>query len=347
MLFDFILGKFSNDLAIDLGTANSLVYVRGKGIVLNEPSVVAVHKNAKGEKKVLAVGTEAKKMLGRTPGNIVAIRPMRDGVIADFDITEAMLRHFILSVHNRRALVRPRIIVSIPSGITQVERRAVRETVESAGAREIYLIEEPMAAAIGAGLPITEPISSMVVDIGGGTTEVAVISLAGIVYSKSVRVAGDKIDDEIVQYMKRKYSLLIGERSGENIKTELGNAYPDPSREVRRMEVRGRDLISGIPKIVEINSDEIREAIQEPVSLIVDAIKDALENAPPELAGDIVDRGIVLTGGGALLRNIDMLIRAETGLPITIADDPLSTVARGAGIALDQLDVLKEVTFQV
>ena len=347
LLFDFILGKFSNDLAIDLGTANTLVYVRGKGIVLNEPSVVAVHKNAKGEKKVLAVGTEAKKMLGRTPGNIVAIRPMRDGVIADFDITEAMLRHFILSVHNRRALVRPRIIVSIPSGITQVERRAVRETVESAGAREIYLIEEPMAAAIGAGLPITEPISSMVVDIGGGTTEVAVISLAGIVYSKSIRIAGDKIDEEIVQYLKRKYSLLIGERSGEIIKTTIGNAYPDPSGEIRKMEVRGRDLISGIPKILEINSDEIREAINEPVSLIVDAIKDALENAPPELAGDIVDRGIVLTGGGALLRNLDLLIRAETGLPITIADDPLTTVARGAGIALDQLDVLKEVTFQV
>ena len=347
MLFDFILGKFSNDLAIDLGTANTLVYVRGKGIVLNEPSVVAVHMNAKGEKKVLAVGAEAKKMLGRTPGNIVAIRPMRDGVIADFDITEAMLRHFILSVHNRRALVRPRIIVSIPSGITQVERRAVRETVESAGAREIYLIEEPMAAAIGAGLPITEPTSSMVVDIGGGTTEVAVISLAGIVYSKSVRVAGDKIDDEIVQYMKRRYSLLIGERSGEIIKMTIGCAFPDPSQEIRKMEVKGRDLISGIPKIMEINSEEIREAITEPISIIVDAIKDALENAPPELAGDIVDRGIVLTGGGALLRNIDLLIRAETGLPITIADDPLSTVARGAGIALDQLDVLKEVTFQV
>ena len=347
LLFDFILGKFSNDLAIDLGTANTLVYVRGKGIVLNEPSVVAVHKNAKGEKKVLAVGAEAKNMLGRTPGNIVAIRPMRDGVIADFDITEAMLRHFILSVHNRRALVRPRIIVSIPSGITQVERRAVRETVESAGAREIYLIEEPMAAAIGAGLPITEPISSMIVDIGGGTTEVAVISLAGIVYSKSVRVAGDKIDDEIVQYLKRKYSLLIGERSGELIKTTIGNAFPEPSQEIHRMEVKGRDLISGIPKIVEINSDEIREAIMEPISIIIDAIKDALENTPPELAGDIVDRGIVLTGGGALLKNIDLLIREETGLPITIADDPLSTVARGAGIALDQLDVLKEVTFQV
>jgi rod shape-determining protein MreB len=347
LLFDFILGKFSNDLAIDLGTANTLVYVRGKGIVLNEPSVVAVHMNAKGEKKVLAVGAEAKKMLGRTPGNIVAIRPMRDGVIADFDITEAMLRHFILSVHNRRALVRPRIIVSIPSGITQVERRAVRETVESAGAREIYLIEEPMAAAIGAGLPITEPISSMVVDIGGGTTEVAVISLSGVVYSKSVRVAGDKIDEEIVQYLKRKYSLLIGERSGELIKTTIGNAYPDAGGEVRKMEIKGRDLISGIPKIVEIHSDEIRDAITEPISIIVDAIKDALENTPPELAGDIVDRGIVLTGGGALLKNIDLLIREETGLPITIADDPLSTVARGAGIALDQLDTLKEVTFQV
>jgi rod shape-determining protein MreB len=284
-------------------------------------------------------------MLGRTPGNIVAIRPMRDGVIADFDITEAMLRHFILQVHNRRALVRPRIIVSIPSGITQVERRAVRETVESAGAREIYLIEEPMAAAIGAGLPIKEPTSSMIVDIGGGTTEVAVISLAGIVYAKSVRVAGDKIDEEIVQYMKRKYSLLIGERSGEIIKTTIGCAYPDD--EIRKVDVKGRDLISGIPKIVEINSEEIREAIQEPISIIVDTIKDALENAPPELAGDIVDRGIVLTGGGALLRKIDVLIREETGLPITIADEPLSTVARGAGMALDQLDVLKEVTVQM
>lgn len=345
MLFDFILGKFSNDLAIDLGTANTLVFVKGKGIVLSEPSVVAVHMDSRGMKKVLAVGAEAKNMLGRTPGNIIAIRPMRDGVIADFDITGAMLKHFILSVHNRRALVRPRIIVSIPSGITQVEKRAVRESVESAGAREIYLIEEPMAAAIGAGLPITEPISSMIVDIGGGTTEVAVISLAGIVYSKSVRVAGDKMDEEIVQYLKRKYSLLIGERSGELIKTTIGCAYPE--KEIRTIDVKGRDLISGIPKTIEVNSEEVREAIAEPISLIVDAIKDALENAPPELAGDIVDRGIVLTGGGALLRNIDILIREETGLPITIADDPLSTVAKGAGMALDQLDVLKEVTFQV
>ena len=345
MLFDFILGKFSNDLAIDLGTANTLVYVKGKGIVLNEPSVVAVHVDSRGVKKVLAVGAEAKKMLGRTPGNISAIRPMKDGVIADFDVTEAMLRHFILSVHNRRALVRPRIIVSVPSGVTQVERRAVRETVESAGAREIYLIEEPMAAAIGSGLPISEPTSSMVVDIGGGTTEVAVISLAGIVYSKSVRVAGDKIDEEIVQYMKRKYSLLIGERSAEIIKTTIGCVYPDEN--IRKIDVKGRDLISGIPKIIEVNSEEIREAIMEPIGFIIDTIRDALENAPPELAGDIVDRGIVLTGGGALLRNIDVLIREETGLPVIIADDPLSAVARGAGMALDQLDVLKEVTFQV
>jgi rod shape-determining protein MreB len=288
---------------------------------------------------------EAKNMLGRTPGNIVAIRPLREGVIADFDITEAMLRHFILRVHNRRALVRPRIIVSIPSGITQVERRAVKETVESAGAREIFLIEEPMAAAIGSGLPITEPISSMVVDIGGGTTEVAVISLAGIVYSKSVRVAGDQMDEEIVQYMRRRFSLLIGERSAEMIKMTIGCAYPEP--ELKKVDVKGRDLISGIPKIVEINSEEIREAILEPVSLIVGAIKDTLENTPPELAGDIVDRGIMLTGGGALLRGLDILIREETGLPVTIAEDPLSAVVRGAGIALDQLDILKEVTVQM
>jgi rod shape-determining protein MreB and related proteins len=345
VLFDFILGKFSNDQAIDLGTANTLVYVKGKGIVLSEPSVVAVHKDSRGVKKVLAVGSEAKKMLGRTPGNIIAIRPLLDGVIADFDVTEAMLRHFILMVHNRRTLVRPRIIVSIPSGITQVERRAVKETVESAGAREIFLIEEPMAAAIGSGLPITEPISSMVVDIGGGTTEVAVISLSGIVYAKSVRVAGDRMDEEIVQYMRRKFNLLIGERTGEIIKTTIGCAYPE--KELKTVDVRGRDLISGIPKIVEINSEEVREAIMEPVSLIIDAVKDALENSPPELAGDIVDRGIMLTGGGALLRGIDLLIREETGLPVTIADDPLSAVVRGAGMALDQLDILKEVTVQM
>jgi rod shape-determining protein MreB and related proteins len=345
MLLDYVLGKFSNDLAIDLGTANTIVYVKDKGIVLNEPSVVAVHQDSKGMKKVLAVGNEAKNMLGRTPGNIVAIRPMRDGVIADFDITEAMLKHFILCVHNRKSLVRPRIIVAVPSGITQVERRAVREAVESAGAREIYLIEEPMAAAIGAGLPVSEPTSSMVVDIGGGTTEVAVISLSGIVYSKSVRVAGDKIDEAIVQYMKRKHNLLIGDRTAEIIKIEIGCAYPFD--ELKIGSIKGRDLISGIPKITETNSEEIREAINEQITFIVDAIKDALENSPPELAGDIVDRGIVLTGGGALLQNIDILIREETGLPITITDDPLSAVARGAGMALDQLNVLKDIAIQI
>lgn len=345
MLFDFILGKFSNDLAVDLGTANTLVYVRGKGIVLREPSVVAVHRDARGIKKVLAVGAEAKLMLGKTPGNIEAIRPMKGGVIADFDITEAMLRHFIQRVHNRRTLIRPRIIVSIPSGVTQVERRAVKETAESAGAREVYLIEEPMAAAIGAGMPIKEPVSSMVVDIGGGTTEVAVISLSGIVYAKSVRVAGDKMDEAIVQYLKRKYSLLIGERTAEMIKTTIGCAYPD--EELKTVEVKGRDLISGIPKIIEINSEEAREAIAEPVSIIVDTIRDALEQMPPELAGDIVDRGIVLTGGGALLRNLDTLLREETGLPVSVADDPLSTVARGSGIALDELDLLREVAIQL
>jgi len=345
LLFDYFLGRVSNDLAIDLGTANTLVCMKGKGIVLSEPSVVAVHRDLRGTKKVLAIGADAKRMLGRTPGNIVAIRPMRDGVIADFEITEAMLRHFILRIHNRRAFVRPRIIISIPSGITPVERRAVKETAESAGAREVYLIEEPMAAAIGAGLPITEPVSSMVVDIGGGTTEVAVISLSGVVYAKSVRVAGDKLDEAIVQFMKRKYSLLIGERSAEVIKTTTGCAYPE--NELRTVDVKGRDIISGIPKIVEINSEEVREAMIEPISVIVDTIRNALENAPPELAGDIVDRGIVLTGGGALLRNIDVLLREETGLPITIADDPLSTVARGAGDALDELDLLKEVTVQL
>ncbi|NLX32557.1 MAG: rod shape-determining protein [Deltaproteobacteria bacterium] len=344
-MFDFILGKFSNDLAVDLGTANTLVYVRGKGIVLREPSVVAVHRDARGIKKVLAVGAEAKLMLGKTPGNIEAIRPMKGGVIADFDITEAMLRHFIQSVHNRRTLIRPRIIVSIPSGVTQVERRAVKETAESAGAREVYLIEEPMASAIGAGLPIKEPVSSMVVDIGGGTTEVAVISLSGIVYAKSVRIAGDKMDEAIVQYLKRKYSLLIGERTAEMIKTTIGCAYPD--EELKTVEVKGRDLISGIPKIIEINSEEAREAIAEPVSIIVDTIRDALEQMPPELAGDIVDRGIMLTGGGALLRNLDVLLREETGLPVGVADDPLSTVARGSGIALDELELLRGVAIQL
>ena len=341
MILDPILGWFSSDLAIDLGTANTLVYVKGKGIVLSEPSVVAVRKDGRGGSKVLAVGKEAKMMLGRTPGNIVAIRPMKDGVIADFEITETMLRHFIRKVHNRRSLIRPRIIVCVPSGITQVEKRAVRESAESAGAREVFLIEEPMAAAIGAGLPITEPTSNMVLDIGGGTTEVAVISLAGIVYSKSVRVGGDKMDESILQQIKRKYNLLIGERTAELIKTTIGNAFA--GNKVERMQIKGRDLVSGIPKIIEIDSDETRESITEQIETIVETVKIALEQTPPELAADIVDRGIVLTGGGALLQNLDKLLREETGLPITITEDPLSTVVLGSGKALDNLDILREV----
>ena len=341
MLLDPLLGLFSNDLAIDLGTANTLVYVKGKGIVLSEPSVVAVRKDAKGTNKVLAVGKAAKMMLGRTPGNIVAIRPMKDGVIADFEITEAMLRHFIRTVHNRTTLVRPRIIICVPSGITQVEKRAVRESAESAGAREVFLIEEPMAAAIGAGLPITEPTSNMVVDIGGGTTEVAVISLAGIVYSKSVRVGGDKMDEAILQHIKRKYNLLIGLATSEIIKTTIGNAYP--SDYVETIEVKGRDLVTGIPKILTIDSDEIRKSISEQVETIVETIRIALEQTPPELAADIVDRGIVLTGGGALLKDLDILLREETKLPITITEDSLSTVVLGSGKALDNMSVLREV----
>jgi len=341
MIFNSILGWFSNDLAIDLGTANTLVYVKGKGIVLSEPSVVAVRKDGRGGNRVLAVGREAKMMLGRTPGNIVAIRPMKDGVIADFEVTEAMLRHFIRKVHNRRSLVRPRIIICIPSGVTQVEKRAVRESAESAGAREVFLIEEPMAAAIGAGLPITEPTSNMVVDIGGGTTEVAVISLAGIVYSKSVRVGGDKMDAAILQHIKRKYNLLIGERTAELIKTTIGNAYP--TDKVETMLIKGRDLVSGIPKTIEIDSDEIRESIQEQVDAILEVVKVALEQTPPELAADIVDNGIYLTGGGALLEGLDRLLREETSLPISVTDDPLSTVVLGSGKALDNLDILKEV----
>ncbi len=340
---DSILGVFSNDLAIDLGTANTLVYVKGKGIVLGEPSVVAVRTDNRMKNKVLAVGLEAKNMLGRTPGNIVAIRPMRDGVIADFEVTEAMLRHFIQKVHNRRTFVRPRIIVAVPSGITQVEKRAVKESAESAGAREVFLIEEPMAAAIGAGLPITEPTCNMIVDIGGGTTEVAVISLAGIVYSRSLRVAGDKMDASIMQYIKRKYNLLIGERTSEIIKTTIGNAYPDPD-DIATIEVKGRDLVSGIPKILAIDSEEVREAISEQIDAIVETVKIALEQTPPELAADIVDRGIVLTGGGALLKNLDRLLREESGLPITVTEDPLSTVARGSGMALDSLEMLRQVT---
>ena len=342
LFLDGILGYFSNDLAIDLGTANTLVYVKGKGIVLTEPSVVAVSVDGRSKNRVLAVGTEAKNMLGRTPGTIVAIRPMRDGVIADFEVTEAMLRHFIRKVHNRRTFVRPRIIIAVPSGITQVEKRAVKESAESAGAREVFLIEEPMAAAIGANLPITEPTCNMVVDIGGGTTEVAVISLAGIVYSRSVRVAGDKMDSAIIQYIKRKYNLLIGERTAEIIKTTIGNAFPDP-QELETIEVKGRDLASGIPKILSIDSEEIRVAISEQIDTIIETVKIALEQTPPELSADIVDRGIILTGGGALLKNIDKLLREETNLPITITEDPLSTVALGSGKTLDSIEILKQV----
>jgi len=342
LFLDNILGMFSSDLAIDLGTANTLVYVKGRGIVLSEPSVVAVRTDNRMKNPVLAVGLQAKNMLGRTPGNIVAIRPMRDGVIADFDVTERMLRYFIEKVHNRRRLLRPRIIIAVPSGITQVEKRAVKESAESAGAREVYLIEEPMAAAIGAGLPITEPTCNMVIDIGGGTTEVAVISLAGIVYSRSMRVAGDKMDSAIIQYIKRKYNLLIGERTAEIIKTTIGNAYPDLEN-VETIEVKGRDLVSGIPKILAIDSEEIRVAISEQIDAILETTKIALEQTPPELSADIVDRGIVLTGGGALLKNLDKLLKEETGLPITVTEDPLSTVVKGCGQVLDNLEILKQV----
>ncbi|MBC62363.1 MAG: rod shape-determining protein [Zetaproteobacteria bacterium] len=341
MLYDWVAGVFSNDLAIDLGTANTLVYLKGKGIVMNEPSVVAVQKDQRGGKKILAVGKEAKDMLGRTPGSITAIRPMKDGVIADFEITEAMLRYFIERAHNRRTMVKPRIIICVPYGITEVEKRAVRESAESAGARQIFLIEEPMAAAIGAGLPVTEPSGNMIVDIGGGTTEVAVISLAGIVYSKSARVGGDKMDEAIINYLKRKYNLLIGERTAEQIKINIGTAYPDD--EIKSMHVKGRDLVAGIPKTIQIDSEEIREAISEPVNTIVEAVRIALEKTPPELAADIVDHGIVLAGGGALIRNLDILLKEETGLPIMIAEDPLCAVVLGSGKALDQIDILSSV----
>lgn len=342
VMLDALFGIFSNDLAIDLGTANTLIYVKNQGIVCNEPSVVAVQqRNERGGKKVLAVGAEAKRMLGRTPGSIVAIRPLKDGVIADFEITEAMLRYFIQKVHNRRTLVRPRIIVGVPFGITEVEKRAVRESAESAGAREVYLIEEPMAAAIGAGLPITEPTGNMIVDIGGGTTEVAVISLSGIVFSRSVRVGGDKMDEAIAQFIKRKYNLLVGERTAELIKITIGSAYPGD--EIQTMEIKGRDLVAGVPKTVVITDEEIRDSLLEPINQIVEAVRLSLERTPPELASDIVDRGIVLAGGGSLLRNLDILIREETGLPVMMADDPLTAVVMGAGKALDEISLLREV----
>ncbi len=326
-------GLFSHDMAIDLGTANTLVYVKGQGIVLSEPSVVAINKDNNNE--VRAVGIEAKNMIGRTPGNIVAIRPMKDGVIADFDVTEKMLRRFIEKVHNRKRLVTPRVAVSIPSGITAVERRAVTESTMQAGAKKVYLIEEPMAASIGAGLPVQDPQGSMIVDIGGGTTEVAVISLGGIVFSKSVRVAGDEMDQAIIQHLKRTYNMLVGERTSEEIKIAIGSAYP--MKEEMEMQVKGRDQVMGLPKIITITSEEIRESLSEPISHIVDAVRVTLERTPPELSADIVDRGMVLAGGGALLRGLDKLLAKETGLHVTVAEDPLTAVVLGGGKFLEEL----------
>jgi rod shape-determining protein MreB len=342
-MFDWFLRLLSHDLAIDLGTANTLVYVKGKGIVANEPSVVAVQRDGRGVRIVKAVGRAAKEMLGRTPGTIEAVRPMKDGVIADFELTEKMLSSFIKLAHNHRSLVRPRAVICIPYGITEVEKRAVRESAESAGCASVYLIEEPMAAAIGADLPIHEASGNMIVDIGGGTTEVAVISLLGIVYSKSVRVGGDKMDEAIVNYLKRRFNVLIGERTAEQIKIAIGSAYPED--EIRTMQVKGRDLVAGIPKTIEVTSEEIREAMQEPINAIVEAVRLALEKTPPELAADIVDKGIVLVGGGALIRNLDILLREETGLPILVAENPLTAVVMGSGRVLDNPDLLREVTF--
>ena len=337
-----LLGLLSADMGIDLGTANTLVYVKGRGIVLNEPSVVAIA-NTRGKRQVLAVGDEAKLMLGRTPGNIQAIRPMRDGVIADFEVAEEMIKHFIRKVHNRRSFANPQIIICIPSGSTAVERRAIQESAESAGARRVFLIEEPMAAAIGAGLPVTEPTGSMVVDIGGGTTEVAVLSLGGIVYSRSVRVGGDKLDEAIINYIRRYHNLLIGETTAERIKKEIGSASPPEDGEGRVSEIKGRDLMYGVPKEIVITERQIAESLSEPVSAILEAVKVALENTAPELAADIVDKGIVLTGGGALLRNLDLVLRHATGLPVSVAEDPLSCVALGTGRALEEMHVLKNL----
>jgi rod shape-determining protein MreB len=339
MFINAIMGWFSNDMAIDLGTANTLVYVRGRGIVCNEPSVVA--KSIKSS-KVLAVGAEAKKMLGRTPGDIQTIRPIKDGVISDFDATGEMLRYFIQRVHNRKSFMRPRIVIGVPTGITQVEQRAVKDAALSSGGREVYLIEEPVAAAIGTGLPISEPSGNMIVDIGGGTTDIAVISMDGVVYSKAIRVGGDKMDEAIINYIKRKYNLLIGEMMAEQIKIELGSAYKSDGNRLT-MEIKGRDLVSGIPKTLILDDDEVRESLAEPVSQILNAIKLALENTPPELSADIVDKGIVLAGGGAMLKGLDIYLREETSLPIIIAEDPLMCVALGAGRVLDDIDVLKKV----
>jgi rod shape-determining protein MreB len=338
-IFNHVISYFSKDMAIDLGTSSTLIYIKGEGIVLNEPSVVTVDTYSK---KILAVGQEAKRMIGRTPGNLTAIRPMREGVIANFDMTERMLRYFIQKVHRGGTLIRPRIIIGVPSRITQVEQRAVKESAELAGAREVYLIEEPVAAAIGAGLPITEPSGNMVVDIGGGTTDIAVISLGGIVYSESVRVAGDQIDGAIISHLKREYSLLIGEHMAERIKMEIGSAYPLPEK--KQMAVKGRDLVSGIPRTILIDDSEIREALQDCLTTIVRAIRLALENTPPELAGDIIDRGIVLTGGGSLLQGLDDRLREETALPIVTVDDPLTSVVLGVGKTLEEFSLLRKIS---
>ena len=335
---------FSEDLAIDLGTANTLVYLKGQGVIIQEPSVVAVQRDSSGKTRVLAVGRDAKMMLGRTPGSITAIRPMKDGVISDFEITEQMLRYFIQQVQKKRGLFkfRPRVVIAVPSGITQVEKRAVRESARSAGAREVYLIEEPMAAAIGAGLPISEPSGNMILDVGGGTTEVAVISLSGIVYSESSRIGGDRMDESIIQYLKQKYNILIGERTAEEIKIQLGTAYP--LSESQTMEIKGRDLVSGIPKTLFINDEEIRESLKDITDSIVQTVRNALENTPPELSSDIVYHGIVLAGGGSLLKGLDMLLHDQTGLPVVYSDDPISAVVNGTGKVLDELDLLSQIS---
>jgi rod shape-determining protein MreB len=341
-MFSRLFGFLSADMAIDLGTANTLVYVKGRGIVLNEPSVVAIAET-RGKKQVLAVGEEAKQMLGRTPGNITAIRPLRDGVIADFEVAEKMIKHFIRKVHNRRSFASPLVIICVPSGSTAVERRAIQESAESAGARRVYLIEEPMAAAIGAGLPVTEPTGSMVVDIGGGTTEVAVLSLGGIVYSRSVRIGGDKMDEAIIGYIRRNHNLLVGEASAERIKESIGSACPPEDGEGRTMEIKGRDLMNGVPRELVLSERQIAESLAEPVGAIIEAVKVALEHTAPELAADIVDKGVVLTGGGALLSNMDFVLRHATGLPVSLADDPLSCVVLGTGRALEEMKKLKNV----
>ncbi|MDD4956674.1 MAG: rod shape-determining protein [Candidatus Omnitrophica bacterium] len=337
--FDNILGLFSSDMGIDLGTASTLVYVKNEGIVLCEPSVVAIEA---GTSNVLAVGEEAKRMLGRTPGNIIAIRPMRDGVIADFEITESMLRYFIKKAHSSRSLVRPRIVIAVPSGITEVEKRAVKDSALHAGAREVFMIEEPVAASIGVGLPIQEPSGNMIIDIGGGTTEMAVISLAGVVYSKSIRIGGDEMDDAIINYLKRTYNLMIGERTAEEIKIRIGSAYP--MDEEMTMEVKGRDLVAGLPKMITITSEEIREALAEPIAQIVEAVRITLERTPPELSADLIEKGLILAGGGSLLRGLEKLISEETGLPVHLADDPLTAVALGTGKVLSELKYLKRLT---